>query len=60
MQACGSIHRVLWSQHCLHRDIILLGEIHEDTMEQLCLLHVVQIRSHIQYTKSPLQYTKTT
>lgn len=32
MQACGSIHRALWKQHCLHRDIILLGEILEDTM----------------------------
>lgn len=32
-----------WNQPTLaaqNRDSILLGEIHEDTMEELCLLHV--------------------
>lgn len=42
-QACGSFNRVLWSQHCLHRDLILLGETHVDTMAELRFVHAMQI-----------------
>lgn len=42
-QVCGSFNRVLWSQHCLHRDLILLGETHVDAMAELHFVHAMQI-----------------
>lgn len=46
-QACGSFNRVLWSQHWLHRDLILLGETHVDTMAELRFVHAMQIYANI-------------
>lgn len=53
MQACGSIHRVLWSQHCLRRDIILLGGINEQW--QNCVFYM---RCRLQVTYNIQNYMK--